>query len=520
MNDRAVARPYHCRGFSMNSRGDAFRVWIRRATSSGLVWAVMTAFASPVYAQASDDATKTEARDHFDRGLRLFNQLDNEGALAEFLRAYELIPHQAVLQNIGIVYAAMGRPVQAQEAFDRLLANPTGLNAATIDKIQSERARQLSQIAELDLIANVPGGLIEVDGVEAGRTPLARSIRVAKGNHIVSVIATGYIPLRKPLNLAGGAKTQVVFELLPTEAQVAHIDVRSRIPKLDLYLDGEFVGQTPLPASLAVAPGLHQFEAKRLGYRTATQSANLGPGSSGALDLNPEVDANSLNVEGGELALAISEPGAILFVDGESRGAYSVPVRLVAGDHWLRVERAEFLPVERKVTVVARGRSEYAVELKPTSEKLENYRSAVTRRSTWGWVATGAGSVLVGGDIGFLLWNSKQKSNKKAAFETQVARANPGGDCDPKGIQQSTCGTELQLALQNLDNARRRDVYGWVGLGVGAVAFGTGLYLLLGNDDGQRYAPKPQSDVFGRLRWAPTAWVDARGAGTGVIGTF
>jgi len=60
-------------------------------------------------------AMKTEASSRFDRGLSLFNEGDNTGALAEFKRAYELIPHPRVLFNIGLVYAAMNRPATVVE---------------------------------------------------------------------------------------------------------------------------------------------------------------------------------------------------------------------------------------------------------------------------------------------------------------------------------------------------------------------------------------------------------------------
>src|SRR5580692_7562805 len=69
-------------------------------------------------------ATQVEARTRFDQGIKLFNDGDNAGALAAFQRAYQLIPNPLVLYNIGLVYAAMGRPVDAVAALDELLANP------------------------------------------------------------------------------------------------------------------------------------------------------------------------------------------------------------------------------------------------------------------------------------------------------------------------------------------------------------------------------------------------------------
>src|SRR5271154_2835885 len=84
-----------------------------------------TALAQPA---APTEAARQEARDRFDRGLKLFNDGDNPGALAEFKRAFELIPNPLVLYNIGLVYAAMGRPVEAVDALDKVLATQGALS--------------------------------------------------------------------------------------------------------------------------------------------------------------------------------------------------------------------------------------------------------------------------------------------------------------------------------------------------------------------------------------------------------
>jgi tetratricopeptide (TPR) repeat protein len=54
--------------------------------------------AFPVPARA-DDAQKA-AKLHFNAGVKLYKDDDFTGALAEFLKAFELKPHFAVLYNI------------------------------------------------------------------------------------------------------------------------------------------------------------------------------------------------------------------------------------------------------------------------------------------------------------------------------------------------------------------------------------------------------------------------------------
>jgi len=470
--------------------------------------------------EKSPEAAKSEARERFDRGLKLFNQLDNEGALAEFTRAYELVPHPLVLYNIGLVYVAMARPVQAKDAFDRLLAAPGGLDPAKLERVRAERDQQAGLIAEVEITTSVKDALVEVDGVEAGKTPLTAPLRLSSGSHIIGVVGSGYVPLRKQVSLAGATRTPLVFELVPADAVLAHIEVHTRIPKLEVFLDGQFVGLTPLPASLAIVPGTHRIEAKRAGYRALSQSIEVGAGSTGAVEMNPEVDPTALSVSGGQLALAISEPSAVVFIDGESRGAYLNPLSLPAGEHFARVERADFFTVERKVNVPAKGSITVVIDFEPTPAKRARYRSATTARRTWGYIATATGAAIAGGSAGFLIWNAGEKSDKKAAFDAQAARHEPGGDCDPTMVQAPTCDAELQVALQNLDDARGRDVYGVVGLIAGGAVLGTGLVLLIGNDDPNRYEPKAESDVFSSIRVTPSAWVTPRSSGIGLTGTF
>ena len=89
---------------------------------------VVVLLAAPVTASAANDTdARAEARTRFDRGLRLFDEGDSAGALAEFKRAHELVPNQLVLFNIGLVYAALARPVEATDALDRVLRDPAGL---------------------------------------------------------------------------------------------------------------------------------------------------------------------------------------------------------------------------------------------------------------------------------------------------------------------------------------------------------------------------------------------------------
>ena len=496
----------------------------RRRRSRALGYAFLGAailLAWPAVAAPPSDAARNEARERFDRGLKLVNQNDNEGALAEFRRAYELVPHPILLYNMGLVLAATNRPVEAVETLDRLLAAPADLDAERLTRAQDERARQLGRIGEIEVASSIAGASIELDGVEVGRAPLRAPLRVASGDHIVGAVAPGHAPLRRKVSVAGQARARVELELTPIEGKPAQLEIVSRVPEAEVLVDGQLVGHTPLGASLALAPGTRSIEARRPGYVSARQTLNLGPGSTGRIDLNPSPDPAALATEGGVLSLAISEPDAVVFVDGEPRGAYSQPLRLAHGVHWLRVERADFLPFERKVVVPKAATNSVPIELEPTPEKRADYRSSAVTQRTWGYLTTGAGAVMALGSLGFLIWNSGEESEAEEHFDTEARKQEAGGECDRSaGMQTNACIQALELALDDLESVRSREKFGWVGVGVGAAAATLGVTLLLTNDDPDRYEPRPESDVFGRLRLAPTAWVGSNGGGAALSGRF
>ena len=280
---------------------------------------------SAVLAQpaVATEVTRQEARDRFDRGLKLFNDGDNPGALAEFKRAFELIPNPLVLYNIGLVYSAMGRPVEAVDALDKVLAAQGALTGDRLARAKQTRDDQAARIARVSVVTNVPAA-IELDNVEVGHTPQTAPLAVAGGVHVVGAVASGYVPTRKEVTVAGGATAEVKLDLVEMQGRVAHASVKTHLPGADVVIDDQVVGKTPLQNSLTVAPGAHKIELRRAGYTTARGNLQLGDGAEGEVTLEPEEDPTALGTLGGRLAISPSETDPVVTVDGKGRGVYSV----------------------------------------------------------------------------------------------------------------------------------------------------------------------------------------------------
>src|SRR4051794_11796711 len=114
----------------------------------------------PLAGQAAGaDPVRTEARERYERGKQLYEEHDYPGALAEFVRAQQLIPSPVTLLNIGRVYAAMNRPVDAVVALDKVLASPGALKADQVELATRTRDEQKRRVGRLAVTTNIPAAL-------------------------------------------------------------------------------------------------------------------------------------------------------------------------------------------------------------------------------------------------------------------------------------------------------------------------------------------------------------------------
>ncbi|HEY6463074.1 MAG TPA: PEGA domain-containing protein, partial [Polyangiaceae bacterium] len=430
-----------------------------------------------------------------------------------------------VLYNIGLVSAAMGRPVEAVDALDKVLATPGSLAPDRVERARQTRDDQASRIAKVTVVTNVPAE-IEIDNVVAGHAPMTAPLRVAGGLHVVGAVASGYAPVRKELTVAGGTAAELRLDLVEMQGRVAHVTIKTHLPGADVVIDDQVVGKTPLPESLTVVPGPHEVELRRAGYVTARQDLQLGDGASGEAILEPEEDHAALGASAATLSIRSTEPDPVLTVDGKERGvARADGVRLAPGPHHLVIEHGGFLPVERDVTLDAGRITQLAIVFEPTPETRAAYQSRISTQRTWGLALGGGGIVLTGGSIGFLVWNGQQRtqatSDSNAALN-EIEHPPKGTICDkamftsPQAI--AACNQPYQDAQSRIDDANTRDIFGWIGFGVGVTATVVGAALLVTNGSSHRFdRDRPVSKAF----VVPVGWGDGRhGGGFGLAGAF
>ena len=482
----------------------------------------------PAEPKKVDDARKAEAAHRFDRGLQLFEAGDNAGALAEFKRTYELFPNFVVLCNIGLVYAAMGRPVDAVDALEPAI-DSNQLPAKQLERAKQTLADQKARVGRLIVTTNPEGARVEVDNVEVARTPLTGPIRVAEGSHIIGAVAEGYAPARKEVVIAGNSDASLALELVPTQGkQLANLAVRTNTLAADVVVDGEVVGKTPLATSITLVAGHHVVEVRRPGYVPARRELDVGPGATGDLAFDLAVDPSALGVDGATLVLDVSESPAELSVDGERKGIYSAPLRLPRGPHHISVAAAGFIPLEREVTLEPGQSNVVRVVLEPTPETRKSYESSARFHRTWGWLGVIAGAALAGGGGALFAVGSGKKSdgesqlaNRESLLNENQSPCNWRDDYISKltgASSKSDCDKLRSDATDKVNSGKTQRTIGIVGLGVGAAVAVTGVVLLLTGNDPDKY-DRPEPEKLGarrKPRFALTPGPAQLGAGLSV----
>jgi hypothetical protein len=466
-------------------------------------------------AKKPDDAKKQEAGQRFGRGIELFDQGDNAGALAQFKRTYELFPSPVVLFNIGLVYAAMLRPVDAVDALEPALA-AGGLSAKQVERAKQTLADQQARIGRLSVTTTPDGAHVEVDNVEVAVTPLTAPIRISEGSHIIGAVAEGYAPSRKEVVIAGNADAALHLDLVLTQGkQLANLTVRGTAGA-EVRVDNEVLGKTPLETSLTLVAGHHAVDLRRPGYSPAHREVDVGEGATGEIQVDLAVDPSQLGTEGATLALDASEPGADVTVDGEHKGVYREPLRLPRGPHHLTVMAAGFIPVDRNVDLDPGQTNVVRVQLEPTPEKRAQVMSNARFHKTWGWIGVASGAVIAGGGVALVAIGSSQQSdatktitglNLKTTKNTPPCdhkSAYAAEDGQPAGQDGSyLCDTAFSDAQNKYDSAKGLITGGYVGIGVGGALLVTGVVLLLTGEDSDRF-DHPESHSLGRKSQGPS----------------
>lgn len=458
--------------------------WFQHVVHAALIAGITLGSGVATAAEVSASA-RAEAKRHYEEAKQLVKAEAFEEAATAFQRAYELAPHFEVLYNLGQCHVALGQPIQAAETLTRYLAEG-GERIAVVRRaeVEKEIERQRANIGELVLSVEPASATVEIDGVAVQAPKLGSPFPVTVGRHVISVTAPGYQPKVLTVAWTKAERQAVTMELQrspdPAPLAFAKLAVACPLADVEVWVDGEKKGISPLLESISVRPGARHVRFHRPGYSDSERQVELVANEVEALDcglrpLQPLPPASA-----GRLALRISEPDAVVEVDGSPIGATGL---LPFGRHRVEIRQQGF-EVTRFEIVVPPGRTiSREVRLVPTQQFSTDYGRRARRQRLLALAVGGTGvlagavglAIYIDNDNRFDTWQTKQ-----ATLDRQWAEAG--------GTPRASALEAPQAANDELgQKVVARDALA-LGFGIaGGVLTGLGGALWLLADDPQRY---------------------------------
>jgi hypothetical protein len=211
-------------------------------------------------APAPPDPARDAARTHFQRGVAWIEQERWADAIVELERARDLRVTPAVLYNLGLSYRAVGRNLEAIEAFRAFTR--TANDPALLERVHAYIRELTAALGSIELRVAPPSARAYMDG-----NPITQTgpIEVDPGRHVITVEADGYATESRTLEVARGTQTTVVFRMVPTEVS-SRVVVRTDPPGALVRIDGQAVGFGHVEEVLR--PGSHTLEVSAPGHTT------------------------------------------------------------------------------------------------------------------------------------------------------------------------------------------------------------------------------------------------------------
>ena len=104
--------------------------------------------------------------------------------------------------------------------------------------------------------AKPPGGLVRLDGVERGTSPVELAGVEPERSHRLEIVLDGHEPYSEDVVLERGEEREVAPRLRPLARGTLSVNVSDWA---EVVLDGQSVGNTPI-RDLAVSAGVHRLE--------------------------------------------------------------------------------------------------------------------------------------------------------------------------------------------------------------------------------------------------------------------
>jgi hypothetical protein len=269
--------------------------------------------------------------------------------------------------------------------------------------------------------------------------------------------------------------------------ETAHIPVICEVPDVQIKVNGELAGQTPLSGPLAVPIGVIRVVFTRNGYIEKTKTVTVSKGPNRPLPCEMELE-RPLNMRyAAMLVVNVSEFEADVRVDGK---AFSLKGILPNGRHVLEVRLNGFKTWRRTIALMARHKHTVAVRLIPERDYYTRYVASSESQRIWSYILGGAGIALGSVTIGVAIWNHTRYDQ----WRDEEGRLNEDFQVLPPYPSELVERQRENDCL--LDSIHTVDMITIGAALAGGALFITGLVLFLSGDDPDKYEDRINSNLM------------------------
>jgi hypothetical protein len=250
----------------------------------------------------------------------------------------------------------------------------------------------LPSAGAVEVVTRPVGATVAIDGNVRGRSPLTLK-DVAAGRHLVELRAKGYARAIRIVEIKAGQRHKVDVTLV-SASKTGSLKVLTNPPNVDVYVDGEFRGKSPLALS-SIAAGTHLVTAKWPGFENQEKSVVVDEGRVLALQLEMKKVVAAASqpkrvARGGHLLVASSHRGAAVLLDGALIGHTPLAEpNLAPKTYRVRVHAPGYEPYEQ-VVLIRVGRATRLMA------QLQRASHGVTQTTASGSVSTHAPTAATG----------------------------------------------------------------------------------------------------------------------------
>ena len=445
-----------------------------RRWSAALLGIFIAILVSP---QARADDVADEADHLFTLGAEKYQERDYKTALQHFLASNRLVRNRNVMFNIAKSYEHLKSYPDAYRYYQRAGEGET--DAAVKRSIAEALARLAPSVALVKVETDPPGATIYLNRKDLGdRGTSPQTIAVTPGTYTVLVELAGYQDASpQPVEARIGSERTLTFKLARVVGTVRVSGAAGAQVRVDAE---EGPPLCNVPCDVPASPGQHTVLVGKPGFRPGRYSVQVKPNAITALKAD-------LETENGSLVVNTDETGAVIEVDGKTRGFTPAVLQVPSGRHQVRVSLRGFKTVLREVEVKSEEQTTLDLFLlgadsveaaSRVSEPVEDAPASVTlvpapelrgmRYPTVAEAVRGVRGVYVGDDRSYKTVGFRGFS-RPGDYGNRVLVLVDGQPVNDNWLWSSYVGYDLRTDIEDIDRIE-------VIRGPGSVLYGTGAF--------------------------------------------